>query len=113
MLIYVQWMKLKLSFTSSTTTNLGNADVTQHLLDIGCPAAAYDKDGYSAMAHMVEKMPNIALEALSQFISVTSSCDKKSYYLAPLEFNPNSSQGAWDQKTALQVKGEVWKTWVN
>ena len=72
-------------------------------MDIGCPAAAYDNDGYSVMAHMVEKMPNIALEALSQFVHVNTLGGKKSYYLAPLEFDPKNSFEMSDKKNALQV----------
>ena len=84
----------------------------QYLLDIGCPAASYDKYGYSAMAHMVEKMPNIALEALSQFADVDQKCDMKSYFLAPLEFDTNNSMETWDQKNALQVSGNDEKLFV-
>ena len=65
--------------------------------------AAYDKDGYSAMAHMVEKMPNVALEALSQFLEVNTLVKMKSYYLAPLEFDPRHAKNK-DQKTTLEVR---------
>lgn len=78
---------------------------------MGCSASVYDNDGYSAMTHMVEKMPNIALEALSQFLAVDSLGKRKSYYLAPLEGDPKNPT---DQKTVLQVNDNcLLNAWVS
>ena len=55
------------------------------------------------MALMVEKMPNIAMEALSQYVSVNTKAESKTYYLAPLEWNPNDPDADRDLKTTLEV----------
>ena len=55
------------------------------------------------MAIMVEKMPAVAHHALSQFMSVNTTAGTKSFYLAPLEWDPSKFTGEVRQKTVLQV----------
>eukprot|EP00795_Rhopilema_esculentum_P002084 gene2084-17654_t len=81
----------------------GVPEVVQYLLEIGCPAAVFNKRGYSAMTLMVEKMPNIAMEALYQYVSVNTKAESKTYYLAPLEWNPNDPDADRDLKTTLEM----------
>ncbi len=62
----------------------GCEDAAQYFLDIGCPAAVFDRDGESAITMMIEKMPLIAQSALSQFMIVDKITGKKQYFLGAL-----------------------------
>ena len=75
------------------------------LLDFEAPAGVYDSKGNSAMAHMVEKMPNVAYAALSQFYIDDKALRRKYYYLNQLEScRDEKEMGQNHAKTALEVE---------
>lgn len=67
---------------------LAREDSVRYLVDIGVPVGTFDDTGMSTMAHMVEKMPHIAVDALDQFLHVDTAFRKEYYYLNYLEYNP-------------------------
>ena len=74
------------------------------LLDFDAPAGVYDIKGNSAMSHMVEKMPNVAYAALSQFYVDDKALRRKYYYLNQLESLKNGKEMKTNHaKTALEV----------
>ena len=74
------------------------------LLDYDAPAGVYDIKGNSAMAHMVEKMPNVAYVALAQFYVDDKALRRKYYYLNQLESVRNDKEiNTIHAKTALEV----------
>ena len=74
------------------------------LLDFDAPAGVYDNKGNSAMANMVEKMPQIAYAALAQFFVDDKALRRKYYYLNQLESARNEKEAGKDHaKTTLEV----------
>ena len=84
---------------------VGRAQAAMTLLDFDAPAGVYDGKGNSAMAHMVEKMPNVAYAALSQFYIDDKALRRKYYYLNQLESGKDEKElGQNNAKTALEVE---------
>jgi len=82
----------------------GRAQAAMTLLDFDAPAGVYDGKGNSAMAHMVEKMPNVAYAALSQFYIDDKALRRKYYYLNQLESGKDEKElGQNNAKTALEM----------
>ena len=64
---------------------VGRSEACRYLLDNGAPAGIYDDCGNSALSLMVEKMPDVAKEALGQFQQVDKALRRKYYYINYLE----------------------------
>ena len=64
-------------------------DAARFLIDRGAPAGVYDSSGTSCLSLMIEKMPQIALEAVEQFHLLDLAFRKHYYYLSYLEPDPN------------------------
>lgn len=83
---------------------LGRAHVARTLLDHDAPAGTYDNKGTSAMAHMVEKMPQVAYAALAQFYMDDKAIRRKYFYLNQLESEKNQVDSSKNfAKSALEV----------
>uniref|UniRef100_A0A7M5WS19 Ion transport domain-containing protein n=1 Tax=Clytia hemisphaerica TaxID=252671 RepID=A0A7M5WS19_9CNID len=63
-------------------------DAARFLIDRGAPAGVYDSSGTSCLSLMIEKMPQIALEAVEQFHLLDLAFRKHYYYLSYLEPDP-------------------------
>ena len=75
------------------------------LLDLDAPAGVHDDKGTSAMAHMVEKMPNVAYAALAQYYVDDKALRRKYFYLNQLESEKNQKEPNKSYaKTPLEVK---------
>ena len=55
------------------------------LVSEGAPAGVYDNSGNSALTLLIEKIPDVALEALNQFHSTDTINRKEFYFLSYLE----------------------------
>ena len=64
---------------------LGRAEACRFLLEQGAPAGIFDDGGTTTLTLMVEKMPDVAKVAISQFQLVDKALRKKYYYLNYLE----------------------------
>ena len=58
------------------------------MIEQGAPAGVYDSSGTSILALMVEKMPQVAIEAAEQFHLLDRAFRKHYYYLSYLEPDP-------------------------
>ena len=67
---------------------LARTDAARFLIDRGAPAGVYDSSGTSCLSLMIEKMPQIALEAVEQFHLLDLAFRKHYYYLSYLEPDP-------------------------
>lgn len=54
-------------------------------MECGAPAGVYDDTGTTCLTHMIEKMPDVAAEALDQFQIVDKASRTVRYYLSYLE----------------------------
>lgn len=54
-------------------------------MDYGAPAGVYDDTGTTCLTHMIEKMPDVAAEALGQFQKIDKASRTVYYYLSYLE----------------------------
>ena len=50
----------------------GSEDIVHFLLEIEAPFGVFDNDGNSALIYMIEKMPNLAFQALGQYMIIQS-----------------------------------------
>lgn len=64
-------------------------EAARFLIEYGAPAGVYDCSGTSCLSLMIEKMPQIALEAVEQFHQLDLAFRKHYYYLSYLEPDPN------------------------
>ncbi|XP_066925009.1 uncharacterized protein [Clytia hemisphaerica] len=64
-------------------------DAARFLIENGAPAGVYDSSGTPCLSLMIEKMPNIAIEAVEQFHLLDLAFRKHYYYLSYLEPDPH------------------------
>ncbi|XP_065663270.1 uncharacterized protein LOC100211734 [Hydra vulgaris] len=64
------------------------ADAARFLIEQGAPAGVYDSSGTPCLSLMIEKMPQIAMEAIEQFHFLDRAFRKHYYYLSYLERDP-------------------------
>jgi len=64
------------------------ADAARYLIEQGAPAGVYDSSGTTCLSLMIEKMPQIAIEAVEQFHLLDRAFRKHYYYLSYLEPDP-------------------------
>ena len=64
---------------------MNRAKVAKLLITEGAPACVYDNLGNSALSLLIEKIPEVALEAMDQFHSVDTINRKEFYFLNYLE----------------------------
>lgn len=64
-------------------------EAARFLIEHGAPAGVYDCSGTSCLSLMIEKMPQIAVEAVEQFHLLDLAFRKHYYYLSYLEPDPN------------------------
>ena len=74
------------------------------MLEQDAPAGVYDDSGTSCLSLMIEKMPNIAMEAIEQFHKVRMELRKHYYYLSHLETDP-----MFLDQTESEENGEIAK----
>ena len=72
------------------------------MLEYGAPAGIYDDCGTSALSLMIEKMPDVAKEALGQFQMVDNALRRKYYYLNYLELETWRAVGSKKGKPLRQ-----------
>ncbi|XP_066918274.1 transient receptor potential channel pyrexia-like [Clytia hemisphaerica] len=63
----------------------GREEACRLLMEYDAPAGVYDDTGTTCLAHMIEKMPDVAAEALEQFQKVDKASRTVRYYLSYLE----------------------------
>lgn len=63
-------------------------EAARYLVDYGVPVGTFDDTGMSTIAHMVEKMPHIAVDALNQFVIDDTAFRKSYFFLNYLEYDP-------------------------
>ena len=73
---------------------IARADAAQYLIEQGAPAGVYDSSGTACLALMIEKMPQVAIEAVEQFRLLDRAFRKHYYYLSYLEPDPKFSAEA-------------------
>ncbi|XP_047134098.1 uncharacterized protein LOC100209684 isoform X1 [Hydra vulgaris] len=71
----------------------GSSKTAQLLLDLEAPIGVYDNDGNFCLSYLIEKMPDVAYQALNQFKVANISLGRNEVYLSYLEKNPNSKVG--------------------
>eukprot|EP00795_Rhopilema_esculentum_P002480 gene2480-18142_t len=82
----------------------GRAHAATALLDADAPAGVYDIYGTSALACMVEKMPAVAYNAISQFYIDDKALRRKYFYLDQLESDVNAKDKSKSfAKNALEM----------
>lgn len=64
------------------------ADAARFLIEQGAPAGVYDVSGTPCLSLMIEKMPQIAIDAVEQFHLLDRAFRKHYYYLSYLERDP-------------------------
>ena len=64
---------------------LGREEACRVLMANGAPAGVYDDTGTTCLTHMIEKMPDVAAEALRQFQRIDKASRTAYYYLSYLE----------------------------
>ena len=67
---------------------LAHAEAARFLIEQGAPAGVYDSSGTPCLSLMIEKMPQIAIEAVEQFHFLDRAFRKHYYYLGYLEADP-------------------------
>ena len=67
-----------------------------YLLDIGVRVGVFDNMGMAAISYMIQKMPNVAYEALNQFHDEDIGRRRDYFHLNYLERNPSK----WREKNA-------------
>ena len=67
---------------------LAREEAARYLVDYGVPVGTFDDTGMSTIAHMVEKMPHIAVDALDQFFVDDTAFRKSYFFLNYLEYDP-------------------------
>ena len=75
--------------SSFFTSRLARAEAALFLIEQGAPAGVYDSSGTSCLALMIEKMPQVAIEAAEQFHLLDRAFRKHYYYLSYLEPDPH------------------------
>ena len=68
---------------------IARADAAQYLIEQGAPARVYDSSGTAWLALMIEKMRQVAIEAVEQFHLLDRAFRKHYSYLSYLEPDPN------------------------
>lgn len=68
--------------------SIARAEAALFLIEQGAPAGVYDTSGTSCLALMIEKMPQVAIEAAEQFHLLDRAFRKHYYYLSYLEPDP-------------------------
>eukprot|EP00794_Sanderia_malayensis_P014118 gene14118-15594_t len=63
----------------------GRSDACRLLLEYGAPAGVFDDCGTSALCYMIQKMPDVAKEALLQFQETETAQRRRHFYLNYLE----------------------------
>eukprot|EP00795_Rhopilema_esculentum_P002479 gene2479-18141_t len=81
----------------------GQRDATKFLLNLGVAAAVYDDQGNSAVSLMIEKMPDLAVQALDQFIVEDKPNRKIYFYLCSLEYAVSCKFGQTPARSALET----------
>ena len=69
---------------------VGSSGTAQLLLDLEAPVGVFDNEGISCISHLIEKMQNVAYQALNQFI--VTKLGRTEIYLGYLENDPNSKK---------------------
>ena len=64
---------------------IGREQACRLLMECGAPAGVYDDTGQTCLTHMIDKMPEVASEALEQFQKVDKASRTVRYYLSYLE----------------------------
>ena len=82
---------------------LGRRDVVEFLLRIEAPAAVYDNVGTCAVALMVEKMPDLTMKALDQFLIEDKPTRTNYFHLCSLEYDTRCKIGRTPAKSVLEV----------
>ena len=67
---------------------LARAESARFLIEQGAPSGIYDSSGTTCLSLMIEKMPQVALEAMEQFQDIDRAFRKHFYYLSYLEPDP-------------------------
>eukprot|EP00111_Clytia_hemisphaerica_P011884 TCONS_00034914-protein len=67
---------------------MAREEAARYLVDYGVPVGTFDDTGMSTIAHMVEKMPHIAVDALDQFMVDDTAFRKSFFYLNYMEYDP-------------------------
>ena len=73
------------SISSKVAAEMNRYKAAKFLVSEGAPAGVYDNSGNSALSLLIEKIPDIALEALDQFQSTDTINRKEFYFLNYLE----------------------------
>ena len=60
-------------------------EAARYLIERGAPVGVYDDSGTPCLSLMIEKMPNIAIEAVEQFHNIDRAFRKHYFYLNYLE----------------------------
>ena len=76
------------------TAEKGSAETAQFLLDIGAPIGVYDSNGVSALACLIERIPNVAYRALEQYQTNNISLKQSRMYLSHLETDTTAKKGS-------------------
>ena len=85
----------------------GQRDATKFLLNLGVAAAVYDDQGNSAVSLMIEKMPDLVVQALDQFIVEDKPNRKIYFYLCSLEYSVSCKFGLTPARSVLEVTNKV------
>ena len=64
---------------------LARSEAARYLIEQDAPVGVYDDKGTPCLSLMIEKMPDIALEAIEQFHKVSLAFRKHYYYLNYME----------------------------
>ena len=77
-----------------------------YLLELGLPIAVFDNRGNSAITFVVKAMPDVAYEALMQYMELDLSKNTTEYHLDLLEYNARHGveRPELQPKTVLEVK---------
>ena len=72
-------------FFSQVSAEMNRSKAAKLLITEGAPAGVYDNLGNSALSLLIEKIPEVALDAMDQFHSVDTINRKEFYFLNYLE----------------------------
>ena len=76
------------SLQSYFNYSLARAESARFLVEQGAPCGVYDSSGTPLLSLLIEKMPQIAMEAIEQFHFLDRAFRKHYYYLGSLEMDP-------------------------
>ena len=84
------------------SAQMNRSKAAKHLINEGAPAGVSDDVGNSALSLLIEKIPEVALEALDQFHSSDSITRKNFYFLNYLEAS-NLKEERTPTRTPLEI----------